>query len=748
MSANDQTQYQSDEDRVRSKDLSLKSSQPPTKISGYSVEQFIGAGAYGEVWSGTEKKTGRRVAIKFYTRRTKDDVELLAREVEKLVALSADRYVVQLVDVDWQSEPPYFVMDYFEHGSLEDLLKKDSNLPVAQAEDLFSEIATGLMHLHGKGIFHCDLKPGNILLDEDGKPRLADFGQARLTTEQAPSLGTLFFMAPEQADLDAVPAAKWDVYALGAIFYCMLVGKPPYHCDDLTQKIESSTTVEDRLAQYKQTLKQATLPTDHRNVAGVDRMLADIIDRTIAPNPNRRFDSVQSIMFALRQRELSKARKPLMILGILGPLLLLTVMSLFSWFAYNQANADTLEAITTEAGESNEFAAKLASRSATEKISRYFRVVEELARDPKFVEDVHRAIGDAELMELAEQLDDPNDNNNSEFEEVRLDYRANAVRLKLQEYLKWRIDNKNGDYPECASWFVNDRRGMQLASEFKATPDTITIGRNYSYRTYFTGYDRDKKGNENGKTVYDVKPAGVERPIIDRAHLSAIFLSKGTFTWKVAFSVPVKREIGDGKYETIGIVACTSEMGNFVEFENLKNQYAMLIDNRPGDNTGAILEHPVFDELETKPTDIPKVKDFAQIEASKRFIDPTAELPEGASRKGEWIAALKPVMTKNPNYVANVDGDASPDNSEQAEIESGLHVLVVENYEAVTKPVFELGNRLFWLAIYATIFFLTVAFSMWIVVFRMLKDSNNRLVRSFSGSSDSSFVSNTDSART
>ena len=114
-----------------------------------------------------------------------DDIELLQREVEKLVALSADRYVVQLVDVNWQAQPPYFVMDYFEHGSLEDLLKTEQTLPVTQAEDLFTEIATGMMHLHGKGIFHCDLKPGNILLDPDGKPRIADFGQARVHTDKA-----------------------------------------------------------------------------------------------------------------------------------------------------------------------------------------------------------------------------------------------------------------------------------------------------------------------------------------------------------------------------------------------------------------------------------------------------------------------------------------------------------------------------------------------------------------------------------
>jgi serine/threonine protein kinase len=107
----DYTQQQSSDDEQRSRQLSLKHTRPPIEVPGYKTERFLGAGAYGEVWVGVDRNTGRRVAIKFFAHRHGVDWSLLSREVEKLVFLSADRYVVQLMEVGWDSEPPYYVME-------------------------------------------------------------------------------------------------------------------------------------------------------------------------------------------------------------------------------------------------------------------------------------------------------------------------------------------------------------------------------------------------------------------------------------------------------------------------------------------------------------------------------------------------------------------------------------------------------------------------------------------------------------
>lgn len=622
--------------------------RPPAQVPGYELRNFLGRGAYGEVWSAVDHRTGRNVAIKFFTRGTTEGIQLLGREIDKLVALAADRYVVQLLDVGLEAKPPYYVMDYLEHGSLEERLSRGQTYRPSEATEVIQEIANGLMHLHGKGILHCDLKPGNILLDQDGKPRLADFGQARMSGDVTASLGTLFYMAPEQADLNATPDQRWDVYGLGAIFYAMLVGQPPYYDPAVVQKIQAVSGLKQRLAIYRDWLKTAPPADAHTRVRGVDRSLADLISRCIAVNPRDRFSSIQEFMFALRQREVARERKPLMILGLVGPLVLLLIMALFSWYAYRQATSDTQTAVVDKAVESNRFAAKLASRSASEKIDEYFRAVQALALDEDFLEDFQALISDVEFARLRDQLADPNDNSNKALDPVRQEFIANAVRQRLDRHLKERMDNPYGQWPAAASWLAYDRQGNQLAARFSDQSINNTIGKNYSYRSYFTGLDRDLITiDEDGREVYNVPLDPSQRKIVEFPHLSAIFLSKATGNWKMTFSAPIRLE-PDG--EVVGIVGCAVEMGNFVDFEDGNGQYAILIDNRPGDNTGVVLEHPLFEELMNSGQNLPpgitryRIQNLDEIAVTKRFRDPIGSNEQGKAYDREWVAAVEPVV--------------------------------------------------------------------------------------------------------
>ncbi len=728
----DHTEHQSQDQIKSARTLSLKPKTPPAEVAGYKIESLLGSGAYGEVWLALDEKTGRRVAIKFYSRQTSLDLSLLSREVEKLVFLSADRYVVQLLDVGWDAKPPYYVMDYIENGSLEDELNRRESLPADEAVDLTEEICIGLMHLHGKGILHCDLKPGNVLLDQDKKPRLADFGQARLSHEQAAALGTLFFMAPEQADLRAAPDARWDVYALGALLYCMLTGQPPFRGEVRLEKIESSEAMEDRLARYRQVIEKAPVPTAHRKVPGVDRDLAEIIDRCIERNPKKRFGSVQSVFQALRDREHAQARRPLIILGLLGPLLLLAVMSLFGWNAYRGAITQTDNSITNQTLDSSQWIAQLAARSAAEQIDNYFRVLNELTNDPRIQEQMALLVNDPTARQLLDQLEDPHQNNNELLSEVRNRFIDNQLRERLQTPLQKNLDDPT--YPKAASWFLCDYTGTQIASVFNTSERDVkvTIGQNFSWRTYFTGDAREAINRGGGQNTYLVEKNASLRPHIEGPTMSAIFISQATKNFKIAFSEPIYYE---GQF--LGIASVTADMGSFIEFDNAQEQYVMLVDGRQGDYHGTVIEHPLLAKIFSERGEIPDSlnakrigndvlrklnsadeNDTDQIHHLGRFQDPLASDLEGVEFDKEWLAAW-----------ARVKSRVGTEKDSDDRVDTGFRVIAVADHGRALQPSRQLGQQMARIGSLAVLFFLLVSAGLLYIVFRSLKKSRDKVAR-------------------
>ena len=360
--------------------LSLQHLRPPARVAGYEQEEFLGRGAFGEVWKAIDSNSGRAVAIKFYSRRGGLDWSHMTREVEKLQHLFSDRYVVQLFGVGWDSDPPYYVMEYMPYGSLEDRLRQGP-IAVADAVLMVQETARGLVHAHDKGILHCDLKPSNIMLDQDDRPRLADFGQARLKHDRAPSLGTLFYMAPEQADLTATPDARWDVYALGTILYRMVTGKLPYLTDEAAASVSTQSSIDERLRLYRETLHNAPPPTLHRHVPGVDRALETIIDRCLAVDPKQRYRNVQSVLTALEMRQAGRSRRSLLLLGVLGPALVFLVMAIFAALTFRRTLATAENQLVARTLESDRFAATTVAAHFTAGLDKRLRMLEEDATD-------------------------------------------------------------------------------------------------------------------------------------------------------------------------------------------------------------------------------------------------------------------------------------------------------------------------------------------------------------------------------
>ena len=130
----------------------------------------------------------------------------------------------------------WFVMPYVAGESLAERLDREKQLPVDEAVDLAIKVAGALGAAHDQGVVHRDVKPGNILLTEAGEPLVADFGIALAVqeagggrlTETGLSLGTPWYMSPEQATADRDPDARSDLYSLGCVLYQMLTGEPPF----------------------------------------------------------------------------------------------------------------------------------------------------------------------------------------------------------------------------------------------------------------------------------------------------------------------------------------------------------------------------------------------------------------------------------------------------------------------------------------------------------------------------------------
>lgn len=666
------TPAQTADELTRSRALSQTGTSRVPVAAGYQLIRRLGEGAYGAVWLAREQRTGKQVAIKFYTHRRGLDWSLLSREVEKLALLYTSRHIVRLLDVGWQSDPPYYVMEFLERGSLEKHLSAGPLEP-NEAVRIIRLVCQALVHAHGRGVLHCDLKPANILLDDSFEPRLCDFGQSRLSHEQNPALGTLFYMAPEQADLKAVPDARWDVYALGALLYHLLTGSPPHRYAANEERLQEAAMLEDRLSTYRAIVKSEPRPTAHIRIPGIDRRLIEIVDRCLQVDPERRYANAQAVLDVLYIRDRQLRVKPLVALGGILPGLLLLAMFFFAANAMNSAVQTAEKNLTARALESDEVASSILASSLRREVEGRLDELREIAADTHVVSAIQAG-------------------ETSRWQE----------RSELQKLLNRGRDRLDPRQILDASWFLCDAKGFQ---RWRSPHQESTIDRSWSHRDYFHGLGSN----------FD--PASVKP--IETDHVSEAFQSRATNQMMVALSVPVRDEAG----QVIGVLARTTHLGQLLA------EYKPSIHGQDGvERTMSLIDDRSWQLIENSQLQADFLPDLAQ-----KQLDSLRLTDEMKSRFGDRQHQPDVRFVDYVDPISSIDSQFEGEWLAAASAVGGTPwwAIVQERKSTVLRPVYEMKSTIIRYAWFALAVAGAVVAVLWYFV---LKSINERGIRRWSRS--------------
>ncbi|MDQ6607286.1 MAG: protein kinase [Actinomycetota bacterium] len=206
-----------------------------TTLSGrYRLEARIGAGGMSTVYRALDGTLQRQVAIKLMNREVATDSDHLVRfrREARAVAQLSHPHIVGVIDAGEDQGRPYIVFEYVEGETLKERIRRLGRLPIAEAVAYAIEISRALGAAHARHIVHRDVKPQNVLIDEEGSAKVTDFGIARTLDEEGLTadgrvLGTTDYVSPEQA-LGQPVTGQSDLYSVGIVLYEMLTGEVPF----------------------------------------------------------------------------------------------------------------------------------------------------------------------------------------------------------------------------------------------------------------------------------------------------------------------------------------------------------------------------------------------------------------------------------------------------------------------------------------------------------------------------------------
>lgn len=277
----------------------IAESPDPLRLGAYVICERIGAGGMGVVYKARKDGESRLVALKTLPAaltRDADAVKRFRREVEAASSLTHPHLVAAL-DSGEDAGTHFYVMEYVPGNDLADLVRTHGLLPVGTAVNCVLHAARGLAHAHSQGITHRDVKPSNLLLDRQGNVRILDLGLARISRDNDTSrtvrvqsaltgtgavLGTVDYMAPEQALNTKKADHRSDIYSLGCTLYFLLAGEAPF---------QGETVMETLVAHREQPAPSLRSKRDD-----VPERLEQIYQKCVAKKPGDRYQAMSSLV--------------------------------------------------------------------------------------------------------------------------------------------------------------------------------------------------------------------------------------------------------------------------------------------------------------------------------------------------------------------------------------------------------------------------------------------------------------------
>jgi hypothetical protein len=269
----------------------------PSQIGRYEIKSLIGRGGMGDLYLAHDPNTSRLVALKLLNA-TLDSTELrerFAREARALAALNHPN-IVNIYDTGEFDDAPFIVMEYVRGETLAEIIKRRAPLSISQKLKLMTELCAGLAQAHNANIIHRDIKPANLMVDQQGRLKILDFGIARVTEDNRTRFGPLTavnmmigtpgYMSPEQLEAGEVDHRS-DIFAVGAVCYELLSYSEAFAGADTRQ-------VERKVLAGKPVPLASLLP-------GIDPEIDEIIQRALKRDPNKRYQDAATFEKALER---------------------------------------------------------------------------------------------------------------------------------------------------------------------------------------------------------------------------------------------------------------------------------------------------------------------------------------------------------------------------------------------------------------------------------------------------------------